>query len=92
MGLNILSLNVLSISSKDLDQFCRQLELEVRWDALLLQEFSFTEEEFIDSADGHIVFAQPPCSGQRRCAIILHDRMVNSIVPYLSNLVVAVAA
>ena len=58
MGLNILSWNVLGISSKDLDNFCRDLGREVHWDALLLQEFCFTGEDFETTSDGHLIFAQ----------------------------------
>ena len=74
-GLHILSWNVLGLSSVELDEFCRRLEIEGQWDILLLQEFCFTNEEFNNTSDGHFVFAQPPCLGQRRSAIIVHGRL-----------------
>ena len=45
-GLNILSWNVLGVSSSGLDTFLDQLDREIVWDVLLLQEFSFTSESF----------------------------------------------
>ena len=62
----------MGISRTDLDRFCMDLGHEISWDILLLQEFSFTGDEFDFTEDGHRVFAQPPCAGQRRSAIILH--------------------
>ena len=62
-----------------LDQFCKDLEHEIPWDALLLQEFSFTGVEFENSRDGHLVLAQPPFLGQRRSAIIVHERVAGSV-------------
>lgn len=55
------------------------LEREVRWEVLLLQEFGFTGEEFNTLGSGHLVFAQPPSTGQRRSAIIVHAQVASFV-------------
>ena len=68
------------IPSDSLNQFFRDLDDELVWDVLLLQEFSNTTIEFEDTEDGHVVFAQPPCLGQRRAAIVLHARVADAVL------------
>ena len=69
----------MGISSSELEDFCRCLGQEVRWDVLLLQEFCFTNDEFDNTSGDFLVFAQPPLQGQRRSAIIVHDRVVHHV-------------
>ena len=73
----------MGIARRGVDQFLVDLSQEVRWDILLLQEFSAVHE--IDycsepTVDGHIILLQPPGQGRRRSAIIIHARHSHRLV------------
>ena len=64
----------------DVDAFLADLEHEFEWGVLLLQEFSSATKLFsFDSGTGHRVIVQPPCSGQRRSAIIVNKRYLHTM-------------
>ena len=70
-----MSWNVLGNRKADFNCFFRDLDKQVNWDILLLQEFTGARHTPEYTEDGHRVFAQPPCEGQRRSAIIVHARL-----------------
>ena len=61
-----------SKQAKGFAQFLRDLEKDSHWSMLRLQEFTASNGEVVtETAEGHWVFATPPCKGQLRLAIVV---------------------
>ena len=68
------SWNVSGIRLQDFDNFVRELDGEISWGVLLLQEFSgaIQIKEFEDKVR-HGVYVAPPTEGSRATCIIVHE-------------------
>ena len=70
--------NVAGIAAANIDQFLFDMEKEVKWDVLILIEFSAARGELLLSGvrkSGHLVRAQPYSIGRRAGALIFHARL-----------------
>jgi hypothetical protein len=70
--------NVAGIPKSGIDQFLSDLEDDVKWDILILLEFSVARSETHTTGmreNGHFVSAQPYSEGRRAGAIVFHKRL-----------------
>ena len=60
------------MQAKEFALFLRDLGRDYHWSILCLQEFTASNGEVVtETAEGHRVFATPPCKVQRRLAIVI---------------------
>ena len=80
--LRIYSWNVRGCRTADFDTFLGDLENDLSWSILLLQEFTASRfHERFESSAGHLVFLAPPIEGSRACCIVIHASIAHKVIP-----------
>ena len=70
-----------SKQAKHFSQFLRDFERGDHWSILCLQEFTASNGDVVtETAEGHRVFASPPCKGQGRLAIVVGAETLPCVV------------